>query len=47
MASSLGFSELNSNESLSKIKNQKHTFNGKRKITIYENIKLIFNEIVK
>tara|TARA_X000001036_G_C20681438_1_gene806035 strand:+ start:1384 stop:1932 length:549 start_codon:yes stop_codon:yes gene_type:complete len=40
MASSLGFSELNSNESLSKIKNQKHTFNGKRKITSAETEKL-------
>ena len=36
MASSLGYSEINSNQTLSKIKNQKQTFNGKRKITSAE-----------
>ena len=40
MASSLGFSELNSNQTLTKIKTNKHTITGKKKITSAETEKL-------
>tara|TARA_B100001758_G_C18416610_1_gene620458 strand:- start:4252 stop:4797 length:546 start_codon:yes stop_codon:yes gene_type:complete len=44
MASSLGFSEIKSNENLNKIKDNKHTMNGKRKITSAETEKL-YNQL--
>ncbi len=40
MASSLGFSEINSTPTLTKIKNQSHSLNGKKKITSAETEKL-------
>ena len=40
MASSLGYSEINSTPTLTKIKNQSHSLNGKKKITSDETEKL-------
>ena len=40
MASSLGFSEINSTPTLTKIKNQSHSLTGKKKITSAETEKL-------
>ena len=40
MASSLGYSEINSNQTLSKLKTNKQTLTGKKKITSAETEKL-------
>ena len=40
MASSLGYSEINSNQTLSKLKTNKHTLTGKKKITSAETERL-------